>query len=75
MGVVLKAELSLALIAARGRLSKAERNLQAFFLEHDGQAPPSELQHSIQRERDVLTVELDEARRFLEKCEQDAREV
>jgi hypothetical protein len=73
MSAVLKAELSLALIAARGRLSKAERNLQAFFQEHEGVARSVELQHSVERERDLLVSELDEARRFLEKCEEDLR--
>jgi hypothetical protein len=72
--ILVRAELSLALIAARQRLSKAERNLHNSWLEHCGIAPSPELHAAWERQRHLLETEVDEARRFLLKCEADLRE-
>lgn len=74
MSAIVRAELSLALIAARGRLTKAEKSLNEFWLEHNGTAPSRELQAAWERQRHLLETECDEAARFLKKCEADLRE-
>jgi hypothetical protein len=68
-------EAALAVQGARQRFDKATRELEDFFAEHGaGVAPPEECE-SIERQRHVLRVELDDARRQLQKATEDFEEL
>jgi hypothetical protein len=72
--VSLADEAQLALSGAQQRLARAQQALRDFQLEHDGQAVSSELRASLERERHLLDVELDEAERQCRKARKDFAE-
>ncbi len=57
---------------AKQRLAHAQQALADFELEHDGQVVSPELRASLERERHLLDVELDEAQRQYAKALEDA---
>jgi hypothetical protein len=54
-------EAQLAVAGARKRMERAQQALADFHLEHDGQVLSPELRQSVERERHLLNVEVDEA--------------
>jgi hypothetical protein len=69
--ISLKEELELAAAGAKKRMERAQQAHADFHLEHDGQVISLELQQSFERERHLLSIELDEASRQCAKAIQD----
>jgi hypothetical protein len=69
--VSLADEARLVLSGAKQRLARAQQALADFQLEHDAQVVSPELRASLERERHLLDIELDEAERQCRKALQD----
>jgi hypothetical protein len=71
--ISLRDEAQFGIAGAKKRMERAQQAVADFQLEHDGQVISPELRLSMERERHLLDVELDESQRQFAKSLKDAK--